>query len=142
MNLKGEDSAMKLTSQSEYALLALIYLARKNSTEFVTIREIANKQNIPPKFLEQIFTALKRAHFLHSLKGQTGGYKLAKPAKDISMAEIIRLFDGALAPVESVSKYFYEASPIEKEKKVIKVLRDVRDYISQKMESTSIADMC
>jgi Rrf2 family protein len=48
---------MKLTSQSEYALLALIYLARKNSKEYVPIKEIALKQNIPPKFLEQIFTA-------------------------------------------------------------------------------------
>jgi Rrf2 family cysteine metabolism transcriptional repressor len=133
---------MKLTSRSEYALLALLYLARNHSQEYVSVAAIAQAQKIPPKFLEQILLALKRAHYLKSVKGQHGGYALAKAPDNITLAEIIRLFDGALAPTESVSKYFHESTPIEKEKKMIALFRQVRDYISDKLEKTSIADMC
>lgn len=132
---------MKLTSRSEYALLALIFLARRNATGYVSVETIATAQNIPPKFLEQIMLALKHAKYVRSSKGQHGGYTLAKPADKISLAEIIRLFDGALAPTESVSRYFYESTPIEKEKRIIKVFKDIRDYVADKMESTSIADV-
>ena len=132
---------MKLTSRSEYALLALVYLARRKTANFVSVETIAEAQAIPQKFLEQIMLALKHAKYVRSAKGQHGGYCLAKPADKISLAEIIRLFDGALAPTESVSRYFYESTPIEKEKKIIQVFRDIRDYVSDKMESTTLADV-
>jgi Rrf2 family cysteine metabolism transcriptional repressor len=132
---------MKLTSKSEYALLALIYLARRSADTFVPVQVVASAQGIPPKFLEQILLILKRAKFLRSLRGQAGGYALAKPAEQIHLAEIIRLFDGALAPTESVSVYFYESTPIEKEKCLLAVFRDIRDYISDKLENTTLADV-
>lgn len=132
---------MKLTARSEYALLALVYLARHNPEEYISIDTIAKAQGIPPKFLEQLMLAMKRAHFLHSVKGQHGGYALAKDPGDITLAEVIRLFDGALAPTESVSLNFYESTPIEKEKKLTKVFKDIRDYVSQKLEKTTIADV-
>ena len=132
---------MKLTSRSEYALLALIHLARHNDEEFISVDTIAQAQGIPPKFLEQILLALKRSHFLRSVKGQHGGYQLAKAPKQISLAEVIRLFDGALAPTDSVSENFYESTPIEKEQKVIKVFKNIRDYTYKKLEGTTIADV-
>ena len=132
---------MKLTSRSEYALLALIHLARHNDEEFISVDTIAQAQGIPPKFLEQILLALKRSHFLRSVKGQHGGYQLAKAPKQISLAEVIRLFDGALAPTDSVSENFYESTPIEKEQKVTKVFKNIRDYTSKKLEGTTIADV-
>jgi Rrf2 family protein len=132
---------MKLTARSEYALLALVYLARQTKNEYISIDTIAKAQGIPPKFLEQLMLALKRAHFVHSTKGQHGGYALAKLPKEITLAEVIRLFDGALAPTESVSENFYESTPIEKERKLTRVFKDVRDYVSQKLEKTSIADV-
>jgi Rrf2 family transcriptional regulator, cysteine metabolism repressor len=132
---------MKLTSRSEYALLALVYLARHETVEYISVDVVATAQGIPPKFLEQILLAMKRAHLLRSTKGQHGGYHLAKPPGQISLAEVIRLFDGALAPTESVSKNFYEATPIEKEKKVVEVFKDIRDYVSHKLETTTIADV-
>ncbi len=132
---------MKLTSRSEYALLALVYLARSNATGYVSAETIAEAQKIPAKFLEQILLALTRGKYLRSSKGQHGGYKLAKSSDKISLAEIIRLFDGALAPTESVSKYFYESTPIEKEKKLVSVFRDIRDYVSEKLENTTLADV-
>jgi Rrf2 family transcriptional regulator, cysteine metabolism repressor len=132
---------MKLTSKSEYALLALIYLARNCTDRFVSVQLIAAAQGIPPKFLEQILLILKRAKYVRSMRGQAGGYSLAKPADQIHLAEIIRLFDGALAPTESVSVYFYEATPIEKEKSLLVVFRDIRDYIADKLEHTMLADV-
>ena len=74
------------------------YLARHEAEEYISVDAIATAQSIPPKFLEQILLAMKRAHLLRSTKGQHGGYHLAKPANQISLAEVIRLFDGALAP--------------------------------------------
>ena len=132
---------MKLTARSEYALLALVYLARNPSDDYISIDTIARAQGIPPKFLEQLMLALKRAHFLRSSKGQHGGYALAKAPDKISLAEVVRLFDGALAPTESVSQNFYESTPIEKEKGLTEVFRDIRDYVSRKLETTTIADV-
>lgn len=132
---------MKLTSRSEYALLALLHLARQDADKYVTVESIGSAQGIPPKFLEQILLTLKRARYLRSLKGQHGGYRLAKKPGDITLAEVIRLFDGALAPTESVSRYFYESTPIEKEKSLIRVFKQVRDYVSDKLENTTIADL-
>ncbi len=133
---------MKLTSRSEYALLALIYLARHIDDGYISVENIAQAQSIPPKFLEQILLALKRAKYLHSIKGQKGGYRLAKQADHIALSEIIRLFDGALAPTESVSINFYEPTPIEKEKNLVQVFMDIRNYTSNKLETTTIADVC
>lgn len=132
---------MKLTSRSEYALLALVYLARNDPNVYQSVETVAQAQGIPPKFLEQIFLAMKRAKYLKSTKGQHGGYLLAKPPDKIALAEIIRLFDGALAPTESVSQNFYESTPIEREQGLVTVFKDIRDYVSNKLETTTIADV-
>ncbi len=137
-----EDSLpMKLTNRSEYALLALVCLARQKPGVYVGGAMIAKTQNIPPKFLQQILLVLKRARYVQSFKGQQGGYRLARPAKEITIAEIVRLLDGALAPTESVSRYFYEPSPLEKEKKLIDMFRRIRDIIAEAMENTTLADV-
>ena len=133
---------MRLTSRSEYALLSLVYLARQDAGDYIPVEVIAAAQGIPPKFLEQIMLALKRARFVRSLKGQRGGFCLAKLPDEIKLAEIVRLFDGALAPTESVSRYYYESTPVEKEENLVSVLRDIRDYVSSRLESTTIADVC
>jgi Rrf2 family transcriptional regulator, cysteine metabolism repressor len=133
---------MKLTKRSEYALLTLIYLARQDAEKgFFSVETIASAQIIPPKFLEQILLILKRSRYVRSVKGQHGGFALAKSPAEITVAEIIRLFDGALAPTESVSKYFYESTPIEKEKNLIKLFSEIRDFVAEKLENTTIADM-
>ncbi len=132
---------MKLTTRSEYALLALIFLARNQSEEYIPVQVIAAAQKIPPRFLEQILLALRRGRYVRSSKGKGGGFRLAKDPGTISLAEIVRLFDGALAPTESVSKYFYGPTPIEKEKKLLGVFKEMRDYIASKMENTVLSDV-
>jgi Rrf2 family cysteine metabolism transcriptional repressor len=133
---------MHLTVRSEYALLALIYLAREDLEKYISVETIAEAQGIPPRFLEQIMLALKNSRYVRSAKGRFGGYRLAKPAESISLAEVVRLFDGALAPTESVSKYFYESTPIEQEEKLLEVFQKIRDLVAQSLENTTLADVC
>jgi Rrf2 family transcriptional regulator, cysteine metabolism repressor len=132
---------MKLTARCEYAMLALVCLGRQKTEGLVSVDAIARTQNIPPKFLEQIMLALKRAKYVRSSKGRLGGYQLAKSADKITLAEIVRLFDGALAPTESVSEHFYEPTPIEKEDNLVHVFRGIRDYVSEKLETTTVGDV-
>ena len=132
---------MKLSSKSEYACLALIDLSERFNQGLCKISEVAKRKQIPKKFLEQILLILKQAGYVKSRKGAEGGYKLAKNPKDISVAEIVRLMDGALAPVDSVSQYFYEPTPIEKSKEMIILFKDIRDYVAKKLEKTTFADL-
>jgi Rrf2 family cysteine metabolism transcriptional repressor len=132
---------MKLSKKSEYACLALIDLSENFNEGYIKIIDIAQRKLIPKKFLEQILITLKTSGFVKSKKGSEGGYKLTKDPEQISLAEIIRLMDGALAPVESASKYFYENTPVEQHKKLINIFIDIRDYISDKLEKTSFADL-
>ena len=132
---------LKLTRRSEYALLALIHLARAKGEGYVAVAAIAEAQGLPAKFLEQLLMALKRARLVQSQKGPHGGFRLARPAEKISLAEVIRLLDGALAPTESVSTYFYEPTPVEREKRLLRVFKEIRDQISARLEKTTLADV-
>jgi len=133
---------MKLTSKTEYALLALTYLARTGSTVTpVSIESIATAQAIPAKFLEQIMMTLKRAGIVRSVKGKSGGYLMAKAPEKICLAEVVRLFDGALAPTKSVSENFYAHSPIEREPKLLQTFREIRDLLAVKLEKTKLSQM-
>ena len=132
---------MKLTTKSEYSILALIYLARNQERGFIKIEEICSKCDISKKYLELLFSALKQNHYIKTRRGTSGGYKLAKPASKISVAEIIRLMDGALAPTESVSKYFFSSTPLSKEKQIMKVFKEIRDYIASKLETLKLSDL-
>jgi len=132
---------MKLTTKSEYSILALLYLARQPKEHFVKVDEIAEACNIPKKYLELLLMALRQNRLIKTRRGKQGGYQLAKPATQISVAEVIRLMDGALAPTESVSTYFYADTPICREPKVVAVFRDIRDYIAKKLESLTLNDL-
>ena len=132
---------MKLSSKSEYACLALLDLSENYKKGLIKIEDISTRKKIPKKFLEQILLTLKRSGYLKSKRGAEGGYALSKKPSEISLAEIIRLMDGALAPVESVSRYFYNKTPIEQSEALLKVFRDIRDHISDKLESTMFSDL-
>lgn len=131
---------MRLTSRSEYALLALVFLARDPERR-ISVAEIAREREIPVKFLEQILLVLKQNRILLSTKGRNGGYQLGRPSNTITLAEVVRLFDGPLAPTESVSKFHYRATPVEKEVKLVSLFQRVRDAVAHIMEETTIADI-
>jgi len=132
---------MKLTTKSEYSLLALIYIARHEKNGFVKIEDICYEYNIPKKYLEHLLTILKQNRYIKTMRGASGGYMLAKPAKKITIAEVIRLMDGALAPTISVSKYFFSPTPLQKEKKIMGIFKQIRDYVSNALEKVTLSDL-
>ena len=100
---------MKLSKRGEYALRALIDLgiASEFGWPMLQISELASKEKLPIKFLEQIFTQLKSAGYVASRRGKFGGYSLARPMNQIKFGAIIRLIDGPLAPIRCVSQTSY-----------------------------------
>ena len=132
---------VRLSVKAEYACLALSHLAKRYDEGWVRIEEISSSQNIPQKFLEQILLMLKQAGYLKSRRGSNGGYMLAKPPDKICMADIVRLINGPLAPINSVSKYFYENTPSEKNSKLLALFKDIRDYTAWKLENTYLSDI-
>lgn len=132
---------MKLTLRTEYALLALTYLAGRYGNGVVPVPEIAEAQKIPLRFLQQILQTLKAARLVTSAKGREGGYALSRAPDTITLAEVVRLFDGPLAPTDSVSVHFYHSTPVEKHPGLVRVFRDIRDYVAQRLESVTLADL-
>ena len=132
---------MKLTTKSEYSLLALIYIARNQGQGHVKTDEICGHYDIPQKYLEQLLTILKQNGLVRAKRGSNGGYRLAKSPAQIDIARVVRLLDGALAPTESASKYFFAHTPLEQEHKVLKVMHEIRDYISSRLEKLKLADL-
>lgn len=139
MYFVGED-ILRLSRKSEYALLALVDLSRQYGKEPAKIMDVSIRNDIPKKYLEQIFLQLKGAGYVRSFRGANGGYSLAKPPEEITLAQIIRLIDGPLASVGSASLYYFEHTPIEKNKKLLQVFKEIRDEVSEKLESMSLSD--
>ncbi|MBO7542576.1 Rrf2 family transcriptional regulator [bacterium] len=132
---------MKLTSKSEYTLLALIFMARKPKGSYVKIEEICQAYDIPKKYLEQLLTIMRSNGLVKTRRGAEGGYALAKDSRDITAADIVRIMDGPIAPTDSVSRYFYQATPLEKEDTALELFRDIRDYAAKVMESKTLYDL-
>jgi Rrf2 family protein len=89
---------MRISKKAEYALRALVAMARPPSHSW-SILELASSERIPIKFLEQILLALRRGGLLHSKRGVGGGYTLVRAPDEIRIGEVIALFDGPLAPI-------------------------------------------
>jgi Rrf2 family protein len=139
---------MRLSKRGEYGLRAMIdmatYLnANGSSVEVVQIKEIAERQGIPAKFLEQILLTLKNAGLLHSKMGVGGGYYLAHPPEEITLGQIVRVLDGPLAPIRCVSQMAYEACgcPDENTCGLRLIMLDVRNAIAGILDHTSLANV-
>jgi Rrf2 family cysteine metabolism transcriptional repressor len=132
---------MKLTTKSEYACLALMDLSERYHEGMVKTEDISKRRKIPKKYLEHILLLLNKAGYVRSKRGADGGYMLAKDPKDVSLAEIMRLMDGPLAPTGSASTYFYHRTPLEQSKPLMRLMHDIRDYTSRKLENTSFKDL-
>jgi Rrf2 family cysteine metabolism transcriptional repressor len=85
-----------ISNRCIYALKAVVELAKREGSGPVTIAEIARQQGIPARFLEAILRQLKQNGVTHSVRGKDGGYNLARPARDISLGEVIRIFEGPM----------------------------------------------
>jgi Rrf2 family protein len=136
---------MKLSKKGEYALRSLINLgfAAEAKRELVQASELAESEQLPVKFLEQILQALKEAGLVKSARGKFGGYRLAKPAREIKIGQIVRLIDGPLAPIACVSQTAYEkcTCPDEVHCGLRMLMLDVRNAIANILDGYSLADV-
>lgn len=141
---------MRLSKRGEYGLRAMIDIATalreapgQTHSGMVQIKEIAERQHIPMKFLEQILLTLKNAGLLRSRMGVGGGYYLARPPEQISLGQIIRILDGPLAPIRCVSQTAYEpcGCPDERTCGLRLIMLDVRNAIANILDQTTLADV-
>ncbi|HEX5078872.1 MAG TPA: Rrf2 family transcriptional regulator [Geminicoccaceae bacterium] len=95
-----------LSQKAKYALRALLVLAEEGDKP-VLISDIAERHNLPKKFLEQILLDLKHHGLVQSRRGRSGGYALLKPASEISFGQVVRIIDGPLAPLPCLSVMAY-----------------------------------
>jgi Rrf2 family protein len=135
---------MRLSLRGEYALRALLVLGLNYDQPLVHIQSISDQQNIPKRFLEQILNDLKSAGFVQSRRGVAGGYRLAKPPEEITLAAVVRHIEGALAPVSCVSEQFYEkcSCPDESRCAIRSAMKEVRDVVVRVAERITIAELC
>jgi Rrf2 family protein len=135
---------MKLSLRGEYALRAMVVLGLNHGQNVVKIQAISKQQNIPKRFLEQILNDLRSAGVVESKRGIAGGYRLSKLPEEISLAFVIRHFEGALAPVKCVSEKYYAKCTCPDESKcgIRSVMKDVREAIVKILEGVTVAELC
>src|ERR1700761_440421 len=136
---------MKLSKRGEYALRALIDfgIAYELGRPLLKIGELVEKERLPVKFLEQILTQLRGAGYIDTKRGKAGGYFLAKPPKEISLGQVIRLIDGPLAPISCVSVTAYErcTCPDEAHCGLRMLMLDVRNAIARILDRYVLGDV-
>lgn len=139
----GHTAPMRLSRRSEYGLRALTDLVRSGSSTTVPLATLARRNNLPPKFLEQIMSTLKHGGIVRTTLGAHGGYAIADDPSQVSIGRVIRLLDGALAPLPCVSLRYYGSCscPDEATCPLRDVMLDVRDATLAILDSQSLADL-
>jgi len=134
---------MKLSKRGEYGLRALQDLAAHYGEGPIPNKILAERNNVPPRFLEQIMLTLKHGRLVRSQKGPRGGYYLARSPEEINLAQAVRLLDGPLAPISCVSETAYEpcGCPDMETCGLRRVMKGVRDVVADIMERTTLADL-
>ena len=90
---------MMISTRGRYALRILVDLAENQSEGYITLKEAADRQEISEKYLESIVKDLVKAHFVEGVRGKGGGYRLSRPAEEISVLDVLQSADGAIVPV-------------------------------------------
>lgn len=132
---------MKLSKKTDYALRALFTLSDNFGGAPVPIRELARRNDVPKRFLEHIMLDLKAKGWVDSVSGIKGGYVLARKPEAITMGEVIRHFDGLLAPIECVSVHCYTRCSQEPLCRFRRVLLDARNYVAKLMDTSTLASV-
>lgn len=133
---------MRLSKKGEYALKALQYLSLNYHRDIIQISEIAEKERIPLKFLEQILLTLKKASVLQSKKGLKGGYRLAKDPDSISLGEVLRIIDGPQEPADCTRQTARRECKEEAECALRMVMLEVKDAICQVLDRVTLQEVC
>ncbi|MFQ5574681.1 MAG: RrF2 family transcriptional regulator [Terriglobia bacterium] len=133
---------MKFSAKGEYGVRAVLDIALNQESGPVQVKEIAKRQSIPERFLEQVMSSLKKAGLVEAFRGAQGGYLLAKNASEISLADVVQSLEGPLTLMECVS----EESPQRCDQISLCVIRDVwigvQSTIVEALASITIEEMC
>jgi Rrf2 family protein len=133
-----------LSKKAKYAVHALVHLAKEYEQGPVVISEISEEEHIPKKFLETILLELKNAGIVNSKKGRNGGYYLIKDPQEVNMADVHRLFDGAIALLPCVTYQYYERCEECQDEEtcaIRKAIKEVRDQTVEIMKKYSLAEL-
>jgi Rrf2 family protein len=132
-----------LTSRTKYGLKAMLYLTEHYAEGGVRGIDIAESEGIPKKFLDLIMLELKEHGLITSRKGRQGGYRLARQPQDITMAQVVRILEGPLAPAPCASRTAYRPCPECPDVRTCRlrvIMSEVRDAISGVLDSETLAD--
>jgi Rrf2 family protein len=134
---------MRLSRRSEYGLRALTDLVRHEDDGPIALATLARRNQLPAKFLEQIMSPLKHAGIVRTTLGAHGGYAIAADPAAISIGRVIRLLDGALAPLGCVSLRYYErCSCVDEATCPLRdTMLDVRDAMLEILDTETLADL-
>ncbi len=130
---------MKLSTRSRYGARILVDLARHNGQGPVQIGEISKRQDISVKYLEQLIRPLKQASMVTSVRGPKGGHLLAKNPEEITLGQIVRLFEGQSELVECISHP--EKCSMSDDCQVRLAWKDATRVLYEKLDSTTISDL-
>lgn len=132
---------MKISTKGRYALRLMLELAMNNTGEPVSLRDVAQRQGISDKYLEQIISVLNRAGFVRSVRGAQGGYFLRKEPQEYTVGMILRLTEGTLAPVSCIEDND-ESSCERRESCVTRILwKKINDAVSEVVDHTTLQDL-
>ena len=132
---------MMVSTRGRYALRAMIDIAEHNINEYITLKEIAERQEISEKYLESILPALTKADFLDGLRGKGGGYKLARAPESYTVGSILKLVEGSFAPVSCL-----EYAPIRCRRAdkcpTLPMWQEFQALVDGFFEGITLADLC
>lgn len=134
-------SRMQLSMRTDYALRALFTLVEHHGGSPIPISELARRNDVPKRFLEHIMLDLKERGWVDSLPGKRGGYLLKKPPGKIRMGEVVRHFDGYLAPLACVSVTDYKRCTQEPVCRFRRVMLQARNVVAELMDRTTLEDV-
>ena len=131
---------MKISTKGRYALRMMLELAKNQGDKPVSIKEIAAKQDISEKYLEQIIAVLNKAGYVKSVRGPQGGYMLTKMPKDYTTGMILRLTEGSLAPVECL-EYEENTCPRKDTCVTLKVWKKIDEAVKDVVDNITLDDL-
>lgn len=134
---------MKISTKGRYALRVMIDIAANSNGRCISIKEIAGRQEISEKYLEQIFTVLSRSGFLRSTRGAQGGYSLTRDPAEYTVGMILRALEGDLAPVDCVaqSQPGGDACPRAEQCVTWEVWAQIRDAVNNVVDHITLAEL-
>ncbi len=131
---------MKISTKGRYAVRVMLDLAVNNTGECIKVKEIANRQGISEKYLEQIISVLNKAGYVKSVRGAQGGYRLTKAPKEYTVGMILRLTEGSLAPVACLDDGADECARCDT-CETLEIWKEIYTAVNDIVDGVTIADL-